>query len=94
MRQKFIWPFDSIDLANLRAADPRGVNVDQNLSALERRNFDFIDDQRFALLDQDGGDGFQSFLLATDRRGLLPNPSTEISNSSPQAPRSTLTQNK
>jgi hypothetical protein len=94
MRKEFVRTFDTINLTDLRTTNARGVDFDQHLPALERRNFDFIDDQRFALLDQDGGDGFQSFLLATDRRGLLPNPPTEISNSSPQAPRATLTQNK
>ena len=43
-----------------------GVNVDQNLSASQRRNFDFIDDERPALFDQNGGLGFQEKVLATD----------------------------
>ena len=60
MRKKFIRTLDPIDLTNLRPADARGMNVDEDLSSFERRNFDFIDDQRFALLDQNGGGCLQS----------------------------------
>jgi len=66
VRKKLIRAFDTINLTNLRSADTRGVNVDQHLPAFERRNFDFIDDERLALLDQNGGLGFQEKVLATD----------------------------
>ena len=35
-------------------------NLDKDLPALERRKLDLVDDQRCALLDQNGGGGFQS----------------------------------
>jgi hypothetical protein len=94
MRKEFIRPFNAVDLADLRSTNACGVYLYEHLPALERGNLNLVDDKRFALLEQNGGDGFQSFLLATDRRGLLSNLSTEISNSSLQAPRSTLTQSK
>jgi len=42
------------------------VDFDKHLTALERRHLDFIDDQRCALLDQNGGGCFQGKVLATD----------------------------
>ena len=60
MRKKFIRTLDPIDLTNLRPADARGMNVDKDLSAFERRNFDLVDDQRCALFDQNGGGCLQS----------------------------------
>jgi hypothetical protein len=42
------------------------VDLDQHLPAFQRRNFDFIDDERPALFDQNGGLGFQEKVLATD----------------------------
>ena len=51
MRKKFIRTLDPIDLTNLRSANARGVDFDQHLPALERRNFNLVDDQRLALLD-------------------------------------------
>jgi hypothetical protein len=66
MWKKLVRTFDPVDLPDLRAANAGGVNVDQNLSASQRRNFDFIYDERLALLDQNGGLGFQEKVLATD----------------------------
>ena len=60
MRKKLVRAFNPIDLANLRPADARGVNIDEDLSAFERRNFDLVDDQRCALLDQNGDGCLQS----------------------------------
>ena len=68
MRQEFVRAFDPIDLTDLRAAHTRRVDLDEDLSALKGRNFDFIDDQRLALLDQNCGGGFQINTLATDKR--------------------------
>ena len=65
MRKKLIRALDPIDLTNLRPADARSVNIDEDLSAFERRNFDLVDDERLALLDQNGGGRFQSKDLAT-----------------------------
>ena len=65
MRKELVRAFDPIDLPDLRSANPRGVDFDKHLTALERRHLDFIDDQRFALLDQDGGWCFQR-ILTTD----------------------------
>jgi len=65
MRKKLVRTFDSVDLADLRSANARGMNLDEHLPALERRNLNFIDDQRLALLDQNGGGCFQSKDLAT-----------------------------
>ena len=66
MRKKFIRTLDPIDLADLRSANARGVDFDQHLPALERRQLDFVDDQRLALLNQNGGGRFQNTVLATD----------------------------
>ena len=66
MRKKLVRAFNPIDLADLRPANARGVDLNQHLPAFERRNFDFIDDERLALLDQNGGLGFQGKVLATD----------------------------
>ena len=41
------------------------MDLDEHLPAFERRHFDFIDDQRLALLDQNGGGRFQT-VLTTD----------------------------
>ena len=60
MREELIRTLDPIDLTNLRPADARGVNIDEDLSAFERRNFDLVDDQRCALFDQNGGGCLQS----------------------------------
>ena len=66
MRKKLVRAFNPIDLADLRPANARGVDLNQHLPAFERRNFEFIDDERLALLDQNGGLGFQGKVLATD----------------------------
>lgn len=66
MREKLVRALYPSDLANLRAANARGMDLDEDLSALEGRNLDFVDDQRLALLDQNGGLGFQEKVLATD----------------------------
>jgi hypothetical protein len=34
------------------------MDLDKNLPALDRGNLDFVDDQRLALLDQNGGGCF------------------------------------
>jgi hypothetical protein len=65
MRKKLIRALDPIDLTNLRPADARSVNIDEDLSAFERRNFDLVDDERLALFDQNGGGCFQT-VLTTD----------------------------
>ena len=41
------------------------MDLDEHLATLERRNFDFVDDQRLVLLDQNGGGCFQ-ITLTTD----------------------------
>ena len=51
MRKELVRAFNPIDLADLRSANARGVDFDQHLPALERRNLNFIDDQRLALFD-------------------------------------------
>jgi hypothetical protein len=51
MWKEFVRAFDAINLTDLRTAHPRGMNLDEHLSAFERRNLDFIDDERPALLD-------------------------------------------
>jgi hypothetical protein len=66
MWKEFVRAFDAINLTDLRTAHPRGMNLDEHLSAFERRNLDFIDDERPALFDQNGGLGFQEKVLATD----------------------------
>ena len=60
MRKEFVRTLDSIDLPDLRTADARGMDLDKDLSAFERRNFDLVDDQRCALFDQNGGGCLQS----------------------------------
>ena len=65
MREELIWTLDPINLTDLRTTNARGVHLDQHLPAFERRNFDFIDDERLALLDQNGGGCFQR-ILTTD----------------------------
>ena len=60
MRKELVRAFDPIDLPDLRSANARGVNIDKDLSAFERRNFDLVDDQRCALFDQNGGGCLQS----------------------------------
>jgi hypothetical protein len=65
MGKKLVRAFNPIDLADLRSANTRGMNLDEHLSALERWQLDFADDQRLALLDQNGGGCFQSKDLAT-----------------------------
>ena len=65
MRKELIRTLDPIDLADLGSADTRGMDLDQHLPALKRRNLDFVDDERLALLDQNGGGCFQR-ILTTD----------------------------
>ena len=60
MRKEFVRTFDTINLTDLRTTNARGVNIDEDLSAFERRNFDLVDDQRCALFDQNGGGCLQS----------------------------------
>jgi hypothetical protein len=60
MRKKLVRTFDTVDLADLRSANARGMNLHEHLPALERRHFDFIDDQRLALFDQNGSRRFHS----------------------------------
>jgi hypothetical protein len=42
------------------------MNFDKHLPALERRHFDFVDDERLALLDQNGGGCFQRVLATAE----------------------------
>jgi hypothetical protein len=58
MWKKLVRTFNAIDLADLRSANARGMNLHEHLPALERRHFDFIDDQRLALFDQNGSGRF------------------------------------
>ena len=69
MWKEFVRTFDTINLTDLRTTNARGVNIDEDLSAFERRNLDFIDEQRRTLLNQNGGLGFHRFLTTdnTDR---------------------------
>lgn len=60
MRKEFVRAFDTINLPDLRTTDARGVDLDQHLPAFEHGDFDFIDDQRLALLNQNGGGCLQS----------------------------------
>lgn len=60
VREKFVRSFHAVDLAELGAADAGGVDFDENLSALEARHFDLVDDQRGVLRNQNGGRGFHS----------------------------------
>ena len=55
MRKEFVRTFDTINLTDLRTTNARGVDLDQHLPAFERGDFNFIDDQRLALFDQNGG---------------------------------------
>lgn len=65
MRKELVRTFDTINLTDLRTTNARGVNVDEDLSAFERGDFNLVDDQRLALLDKNGGLGFQEKVLAT-----------------------------
>jgi hypothetical protein len=65
MRKKLVRTFDSVDLADLRTTHARGVDLDQHLAAFECGDFNLVDDQRLALLDQNGGGCFQT-VLTTD----------------------------
>jgi hypothetical protein len=58
MWKKLVRTFDTVDLADLRSANARGMNLHKHLPALERRQLDFIYHERFALLDQNGGGCF------------------------------------
>jgi hypothetical protein len=65
MGKKLVRPFDTINLPNLRSANARGVDFDEHLTTLESGHLDLINDQRLALLNQNGGGCFQR-ILTTD----------------------------
>jgi len=76
MGEKLIGALDGGYLADLRAAYAAAIYLDQYLADIERRQVDFIEDQRGARLDQDGGFGFHWLYnndagrsLSTSRRG-------------------------
>ena len=46
MGEKLIGAFDGCYLADLRAADAAAIYLDQYLADIERRQVDFIEDQR------------------------------------------------
>jgi hypothetical protein len=60
MWKKLVRTFDTLDLADLRSANARGMNLHKHLPALERRQLDFIYHERLALFDQNGSRRFHS----------------------------------
>ena len=66
MRKKFVRSLDTVDLADLRSANTCGMDLHEHLPAFERRQLDLVDDQRLALLDQNGGGCFQGILTTDD----------------------------
>ena len=58
VRQEAIGPFDAVDLADLRAADAAGEDLDQHLAHGRPGDFDFLQHQRGLLLDEDCGESF------------------------------------
>ena len=58
MWQPAIRAFNPINLANLRAADTRCGDLDEDLAEAQWRDADFVEHERLFLLHQDGGGCF------------------------------------
>jgi len=65
VRKIAIRPFDPIDLADLGTTNPCDQNFYQNLPMGKGGHLDFVDHQVAAGLNENGGDGLQSFPAAT-----------------------------
>jgi hypothetical protein len=50
--------FDTIDFAELGAADPAGMDFHEHLAVTQRWQLNLLDDQGLALFDQNSGAGF------------------------------------
>jgi hypothetical protein len=61
MRKKLVRTFDSVDLADLRAADAAHEHFHENLAELWRGHLDLLDHEGFFLLDEDRSAGFHSY---------------------------------
>ena len=58
VRQIFVRTLDTLDLAELGAADAAHFDLDQHLAVTQRRYLDLIEAERFLLLNKNGGGSF------------------------------------
>jgi hypothetical protein len=59
VRQEAIRPFDAVNFAQLRAADAADVDLDQDLSVAEGRDFHLVEHEGMFLFNKNCGGGFQ-----------------------------------
>jgi hypothetical protein len=57
VREIFVGAFDALDFAELRTADAAHFNLHEHLAVAECGQLDFVDEERLALLYQNGGGG-------------------------------------